>query len=166
MRALFRRHPFRTPSDAHPPVPADLDVTMPGLRARIDTAADIIEPAFIEADERALRTQTRFRRVRVALLCTAAITTIAGAVQAVSASTGVESVAPGVVIAVSGFAAAWFARGETRDRPGENYLVARAQAEQLRSLHFRYLSGELGDDPELVERRVVAIVHPLERTDG
>lgn len=157
MKELVKRIPLRTPTTGDLFEP-DVAERYPTLAERFDVSARVINPAFRRCDGIALRAQARFRRYRLAVLVTTALTACLGAVQTVAG----DSPIPGLAIALVGLAAGLIIQIESSLEPGVDYLVARGRAEKLRSLHFRYLSGTFGDDEAALESEVARIEYSSE----
>jgi hypothetical protein len=152
---LFKQLPIgRSPSSC-PPFPDAEKASYPALADRFATVDSEVLPAFLESDAVATAAQIRYRRFRLTLIVGAGLTTIAGALLAALGG----AIWPGLVVAVLGLATTAIANLFRRDQPFERYLTSRAQAEQLRSVYFRYLSGVDGDNRRALEKRVAAIVH-------
>ena len=152
---LFRRLPLGPVVSAPIFEPADKP-TYPDLSDRFRVADRVVGPAFDRCDVAALSTQKRFRRIRLVLLVFAALTAIAGTLQVAYQ----DQAWPGLVVVVTGLIATFVARIEGSERAGPTYLAQRARAEELRSLYFRFLVGEGGDDERWLEREVARIEHP------
>jgi hypothetical protein len=128
----------------------------PSLQSRLaELDAAVVEP-FVTHDHEALAVQRRHRQFQLALIVGAALTSALGALQA-----AVDAAWTGIAVAVVGAAATAVGNQQRRRAPLRQYLTARAKAEELRSLYFRYLAGLDGWDIRRLEAEVAAIVHPL-----
>jgi hypothetical protein len=134
---LFKRWPkFRPKIKAKPLFPPEHASKYSALAPELEAVAQVVDPAFMEYDVKALRAQNSFWRQQVALIIVTALTTAFGAVQAAYA----HQVWPGIVVAVLGVLSAAVA-GLGEERAAQRaYLEQRVKAERLRSLAFAYLA--------------------------
>lgn len=120
------------------------------LFAKVDET--VLEP-FQKLDEEAKRQQAIYRRFRIALILGSGLTATFGAVQA-----SYDALAwPGFALAVLGATTASIARAQQQLGPQSKYLLARAKAEELRSLYYQYLAQVDIRDGRDLERRVADI---------
>jgi len=152
---LFKQLPIGHSAGSWPPFPDEDKSTYPALAERFEVLDSEVLPAFLELDAVATSAQIRYRRFRLTLMTGAGLTTIAGALLAALGG----ATWPGLIVAVLGLATTALANLYRRDQPLERYLIARAKAEHLRSIYFRYLSGIDGSDRRALEKQVAAIAH-------
>jgi hypothetical protein len=114
----------------------------PLLKDRIATAREQIDPAFAEADDRALKAQNRERRQRVGMIVGSLLVTGFAAAQASFTAT------PWIGVVVATLAAATAAMTAFIRQEGSlhTYVSERRKAERLRSLSFRYVTQPKPED--------------------
>lgn len=150
----YWRLPIKRRSTTSPPIGEDDREDYPELGQRLQGLEATLIPKFREHDQEALKAQAAYRRYRLLVIIGAGVTTVFGAVQA---SGGNPEVA-GAVIAGAGALTAMFSNLQRQSRPLARYINERAKAEGLRSLYFRYLSGqETLEHPRPLERQVADI---------
>ncbi len=162
---LFKRWPFRRPKKLTEGPDAGKRKRKPATPFRGEhdqfpalqdlftgVEATVLKP-FQALDEEANRQQLIHRRFRVALIIGSGFTATFGAVQA----SYEMSAWPGFVLAVLGAITASIARAQQQLGPQSKYLLARAKAEELRSLYYQYLAQIDIRNGRDLERRVADI---------
>jgi hypothetical protein len=155
---LFRRFPglsFR--GQYNSVLPQNAAGIYPALADDIDVLERYVTPPFRDRDLEALRQQYRYRRLQVLLLLVSALLTGLGGLQAIWP----EQRWPGVLLAVFGLAAAFFAQTSKDLDALSRFLGERVKAERLRSLYFRYLGRVgpyAGPDRDKTLRMAVALI--------
>ena len=159
---MLWRFPFGRPSEPWPPMTEETKRRYPALAERFAVADRLILPRFQEFDRRAMRAQIKDRRLQLFLIMGAACTAVFGAIQAVGA---VDPRYVGLMLALLAFGTRRVSLLRNRHDTLGSYLVARAKAEELRSLYFVYLAGTHHQDIRELETKVLDIVHSS-RTGG
>ncbi|MGW6194786.1 DUF4231 domain-containing protein [Kribbella sp. NPDC055110] len=160
--ALLRRFPGTGQPQSYPIVSQGKRAAYPALGADFEVIDRVLTPVFEECDNKALRSQYRYRRQQVLILLGSALVVGLGGLQAALS----DQRWPGIALAVVGVVLAVSSQF-VKDRGWLNaYLDERVKAEALRSQCFRYLSrtGKYADDGRetVLRRAVLAIQHGKE----
>ena len=124
------------PSSSWAVIAEDKRASYPSLMPDFETLDHVVAPAFAEADLAALRCQHRYRRQQVTLLLGSAAVSGLGGLQALL----LDQRWPGALLSALGILLAATSRASRELDVLTEYLGQRVKAEQLRALHFRYLS--------------------------
>ena len=156
--ALFVRFPRLRVSATSPPIvdPA-IVASCPALQEDIAVADDVVGPAFVASDRKALVQQNRYRRQQVVIILGTALLSGLGGLQAVFP----DQRWPGILLIVLGLVLTFVGRAAGELATFDAFLDERIRAERLRSAYFRYLSRtgryRRSDRAVQLRRAVVAI---------
>ncbi|GAA3260845.1 hypothetical protein GCM10020216_101030 [Nonomuraea helvata] len=154
---LVRFPTLRAPATSRSVIPARKQDAYPGLAADFEVLDREVTPVFARYDGAALRDQNRYRRQQVLILLGSALIAGLGGVQAVLP----DHRWPAVLLTVIGVALAASTKYARESETLDGYLAARAKAERLRALYFRYLCRTgpyAGEDRQLALRRAVLAI--------
>ncbi|MDP9799659.1 hypothetical protein J2S43_008171 [Catenuloplanes nepalensis] len=144
--ALFRRLPWGRADPPRPPLSIADESAYPALAGELALLRAELVPALLRAQRDAERHQRRHRRQRVVMPVLAMLTAVGGAAQAAWAS----SPWPGVVTGLAAAGATVFTGYALRRRSLRDFQRCRRRAEALRTVYFRFLTGTLAGETELI----------------
>ncbi|WP_157239760.1 DUF4231 domain-containing protein [Catenuloplanes japonicus] len=139
--ALLRRFPLGRPDPPRPPLSTEEELAFPALAAELDLLRRELVPRLLRAQRDAERHQRRHRRQQTVMLALAVLTAVGGAAQAAWAS----SPWPGVVTGLAATGATVSAGYALRRRSLPEFQRCRREAEALRAVYFRFLTGTATD---------------------
>lgn len=139
--ALLRRLPLGRPDPPRPPLSTEEEAGFPALAAELALLRDELVPALLLAQREAERHQRRHRRQQAAMLALALLTAVGGAAQAAWAS----SPWPGIVTGLAAAGATVSTGYAFRRRSLPEFQRRRREAEELRTVYFRFLTGTLAE---------------------
>jgi hypothetical protein len=140
--ALLRRLPWGRPDPPRPPLSTEEESGYPALAAELALLRRELVPALLRAQRAAERHQRRHRRQQAAMLALAVLTAVGGAAQAAWES----SPWPGVVTGLAAAGATVFTGYAFRRRSLPEFQRHRREAEALRTVYFRFLTGPPAED--------------------